>query len=336
MANCSYGPNGAIPRDASFISGLSSKNIIGCTSKYNTVEANDVTVNDLLTSKTIYDSANVKYYGVVGDGVTDDTVAFQRALDEGPGCMILPPGNYIVTTISVPVGKRLIGCPRSSTISFSGDLGVDLLGGAYLQDVTLAYTGSNTTTSVGINMGGVNSVIGVTVNGTLGTGIEAAASSTFITGCSIFGGSDVGIDVTSGGGTGSIQITDCLIQAVTACIRTVLNNNGISNIWCLGTGATVAIDFGGSTGSTAVNIINGGGLATPPFTNTGPDTFVTVGGIVNTSGAYSVDGLEVVRARGAAVADAAGGATVDTEARAAINALLARMRATGGHGLIAD
>lgn len=43
-------------------------------------------------------------------------------------------------------------------------------------------------------------------------------------------------------------------------------------------------------------------------------------------------GTQVVGARGAAVADATGGATVDTEARTAINTLLARLRA---HGLIA-
>ena len=52
---------------------------------------------------------------------------------------------------------------------------------------------------------------------------------------------------------------------------------------------------------------------------------------VNTSGVYSVDGTQVVSNQGAAVSDASGGATIDAEARAAINALLARVRA---HGLI--
>lgn len=48
-----------------------------------------------------------------------------------------------------------------------------------------------------------------------------------------------------------------------------------------------------------------------------------------------VQGTKVVGARGAAVADAAGGITIDVEARAAINSLLARLRAATGHGLIA-
>lgn len=55
-------------------------------------------------------------------------------------------------------------------------------------------------------------------------------------------------------------------------------------------------------------------------------------GALNLSTAYYINNTKVVGAQGAAVADASGGATVDTEARAALNALLARLRA---HGLIA-
>lgn len=50
------------------------------------------------------------------------------------------------------------------------------------------------------------------------------------------------------------------------------------------------------------------------------------------TGEYRVNGTKVVGAQGAAVANASGGATVDAEARTAINDLLARCRA---HGLIA-
>ena len=52
----------------------------------------------------------------------------------------------------------------------------------------------------------------------------------------------------------------------------------------------------------------------------------------NTSAAYYHSGNKVVGAQGATVADATGGVVVDAEARTAINALLARIRA---HGLIA-
>jgi hypothetical protein len=50
---------------------------------------------------------------------------------------------------------------------------------------------------------------------------------------------------------------------------------------------------------------------------------------------YKVAGNQVVGARGAAIANPAGGATVDAEARAALVALLDALRAATGHGLIA-
>lgn len=53
---------------------------------------------------------------------------------------------------------------------------------------------------------------------------------------------------------------------------------------------------------------------------------------VNVDEYYQVAGIQVIGAQGAAVADASGGANVDTEARAALNALLARVRT---HGMIA-
>jgi hypothetical protein len=62
------------------------------------------------------------------------------------------------------------------------------------------------------------------------------------------------------------------------------------------------------------------------------DKFVTL----DLTTSLKVAGNKVIGARGAAVADATGGAVIDVEARAAINALLARFRVTGGHGAIAD
>jgi len=59
---------------------------------------------------------------------------------------------------------------------------------------------------------------------------------------------------------------------------------------------------------------------------------VRFGDIVNTIQYYQVSGTKVVGAQGAAVSDATGGTVQDTEARTAINTLLARLRT---HGLIA-
>jgi len=49
---------------------------------------------------------NVKYYGVKGDGATDDTEALQRAFDQaaktGVGELFFPQGNYIISKPVVP------------------------------------------------------------------------------------------------------------------------------------------------------------------------------------------------------------------------------------------
>lgn len=43
---------------------------------------------------------NVRHYGALGDGVTDDTVAIQAALDAGGMCFF-PPGEYMYTALDV-------------------------------------------------------------------------------------------------------------------------------------------------------------------------------------------------------------------------------------------
>jgi hypothetical protein len=62
------------------------------------------------------------------------------------------------------------------------------------------------------------------------------------------------------------------------------------------------------------------------------DVLLTDGGIYMTDGAVVIASQQIIGAQGAAVADASGGATVDAEARTAINTLLSRLRT---HGLIA-
>ncbi len=57
---------------------------------------------------------NVRDYGAKGDGVTDDTAAFQKALDEagadGGGIVRVPVGNYMIKThLSIPACVTLEG-----------------------------------------------------------------------------------------------------------------------------------------------------------------------------------------------------------------------------------
>jgi len=71
---------------------------------------------------------NVKSYGAVGDGVTDDTAAIRDAMFDGDRCgencngatinnaiVYFPPGEYLVSgTIQVIYGTQLIGDVSSS------------------------------------------------------------------------------------------------------------------------------------------------------------------------------------------------------------------------------
>lgn len=64
--------------------------------------------------------ANVREapYSAAGDGKTDDTQAFQKALDEvgtrGGGIVFVPTGQYMIRThISVPAGTSLVGTGRA-------------------------------------------------------------------------------------------------------------------------------------------------------------------------------------------------------------------------------
>src|SRR5215467_15597304 len=60
---------------------------------------------------------NVRDFGAVGDGVTNDGPAFQAALDAlataGGGTLFVPQGQYAITT---PVSKNFAGLASSITI----------------------------------------------------------------------------------------------------------------------------------------------------------------------------------------------------------------------------
>ena len=62
----------------------------------------------------VHDSLNVRTFGAAGDAVTDDTAAFQRALDaahtSGGGAVYVPPGRYLFKgTLTIPDGVSLRG-----------------------------------------------------------------------------------------------------------------------------------------------------------------------------------------------------------------------------------
>lgn len=62
-----------------------------------------------------YAPGDVRRYGAVGDGVTNDTVAVNRALSSGAGEVLFPPGTYMVDNLSQTLTGQVLrgeGFPR--------------------------------------------------------------------------------------------------------------------------------------------------------------------------------------------------------------------------------
>jgi hypothetical protein len=89
---------------------------------------------------------NVMDFGAVGDGTTDDTAAFQAAINAGRSIYI-PAGTYVVTTIFVPYDRTITGAGRTATFitSVSNQIIVNLgaPSSAKTQMSNLTIQGSN-------------------------------------------------------------------------------------------------------------------------------------------------------------------------------------------------
>ena len=65
---------------------------------------------------TITDQVNVRDYGAVGDGQTDCTDAFQKAIGRGEREVRIPAGVFIVRGLRLPSWTRLVGAGKGRTI----------------------------------------------------------------------------------------------------------------------------------------------------------------------------------------------------------------------------
>ena len=61
--------------------------------------------------------SNLREFGAVGDGLTDDSDAIQHAVDQGDGLLHFPPGTYRITQ------------PIEINLADRGPLGIDGTGG---------------------------------------------------------------------------------------------------------------------------------------------------------------------------------------------------------------
>ena len=72
------------------------------------------------SASTAAGSRDVKAFGAVGDGKTDDTRALQAALDDaaanGGGAVIVPAGTYSTRTLTIGTAVHLIGAGMEATV----------------------------------------------------------------------------------------------------------------------------------------------------------------------------------------------------------------------------
>ena len=70
--------------------------------------------SDRITDELLVADCDVKYYGAIGDGITDDTAAFKAAIaqvtNQKGGTVFVPEGRYLLTSsLNLPNGVSLVG-----------------------------------------------------------------------------------------------------------------------------------------------------------------------------------------------------------------------------------
>jgi len=323
---------------------------------------NTTTTDKLVVNQDFFEPGNVKYYGAVGDGVTDDTAAFQNAL-ASIDCIKVPPGEYVLSaTLNLDVGQGISGCsPVSTRLLSSADTIVNFSSfTTYLNNISLGYIGSNFTTSTAIS-------------------VSSAAFSVVIDNVRM-GGSNLpafGIVIGEGGQSEEVRVSNSVIWsklrgffgngrgiAIYSTVFHVTQNT--TNIIEIGAGGGITL-FGVTAlavgpGITVTNGVNflatsynssfyGGNVLTDaatitnPIINDGTNNVLVYAKTpilgVDSPARYSVDGTQVVGAQEAAIADLNQTIT-DPPSQAEVQAisdkvdeLLAALREGTGHGLIA-
>ncbi len=163
------------------------------------------------------DVVSVKDYGAIGDGITDDTVSIQAALNSGAGGVYIPSGTYLVSTLSARANTVIYGDGNASQLLASGTGNIlvvsGISGGTQIVNVTvrdLYFKGLNNMTT-----------------GPLGCGVIVLHAINILVENCYFDSFGPGVADTSSGGAALCFYVNCI--DVTARGNTVVNGTGYLN-----------------------------------------------------------------------------------------------------------
>jgi hypothetical protein len=186
---------------------------------------------------------SVRDYEAQGDGVTDDSAAFQAAVNSGVACVYVPAPNAgqhyrITTALTIPAGVRLVGMGGRPTIKAVGDFIAVTAGGdgAGIESLRIdadkgSKTGSRVAVNLGVHAGCV--VRDCEIANAKGYGVHMLGAGNEVAGCYVRGGDSYGIVADGASAIGNRLNFNQLDNVSTGILVFAgSNRNEIAFNWC--------------------------------------------------------------------------------------------------------
>ena len=239
---------------------------------------------------------NVKEYGAVGDGVTNDTAAFIKALAvcaTGGGTCLVPEGTFLISPSGISTGRHKASVVSGVHLKGAGRGASILKIGGMPTDHFLPCEGDNwSVENLTLDMGDYTPPVGraaIACKGNNWRVLNCRVLKIGRTGIAAFGGSKWSIEGNYVGRTvpGATPPTCAILVTANAGVWST-NGRVINNI-CEGAGIT----FSGSDGMVARNRINRSGSGTGIFVQGAPSTHAAnIIGNICTGGSSGYDAAQ--------------------------------------------